>query len=301
MDNDYITNDVDLIISRYIAIEKECFFKNTQINFKNNRKLFYRKMHKISKLIKTRLNILHPWDKLFEETMFLLYELYKIYFKQKKTKVPAMLLVYILKLSNSMRILFNSGYLESGLILHRTIIENIHLELVSITDLDFSKKLLDENENPNHFWHKNISKGKLLKKVQDILVDVEVKSELIIPKNDELETLSEIVHASVGSPIMMIEPWIMAPHLANPEPFGTINYHLTETYMRIIQDHLEYANANLKLILAKKTWFEENESWGIDLTNMLVNYNVVFKCFYEFYFPQYEQNKKLWNIDKLFE
>jgi hypothetical protein len=254
-------------------------------------------MNKTSKHIKNNTNFLHPWNKLFEETMFLLYELYSIYFKQEKTKVPAMLLIYILKLSNSMKILFHSGYLEPGLIIHRTIIENIQLELISISDIGFCKKLIDENETPNEFWHKNLSKGKLAEEINKIFEGIEINMELIIPTKDELKRLSECVHASSGTPLMMIEPIITNPNLASQNPFGIINYHTTETYIRIVQDYLEYTVANLKLIFNKNTWFEKNMSWDADIDNVLINYNAISKCFYEYYFPQYENNKKLWDIE----
>jgi hypothetical protein len=291
MDNIYINDEVDLIISRFIKIEK-----NSK-NYINNRSSFYLKMNKSSEYIKSNIGLLHPWNKLFEETMFLLHELYNIYFKQKKTKVPAMLLSYILKLSNSMKILFHAEYLEMGLIIHRTIIENIQLELISITDVEFCKNLLDENKNANEFWHKNLSKGKLAKKIKEIFKDIEINMELIILGKDELERLSECVHASSGTPLMMIEPIITDPNLVHTEPFGIINYHSIETYIRIIQNYLEYTKANLKLILNKKTWFTKSISWDVDINNILINYNAISKCFYEYYFPQYENNKELWNIE----
>jgi hypothetical protein len=291
MDNSYITDEVDLIVSRFIEIEK------TGKDYKNNRNSFYSKMNKTSKYIKGNINLFHPWNKLFEETMFLLYELYNIYFKQEKTKVPAMLLVYILKLSNSMKILFHSGYLESGLIIQRSILENVQLELVSISDIDFCKMLMDENQNPNEFWYKNLNRGKLVKKINEIFKGVEINMELIVPKKDELERLSECVHASAGTPLMMIEPIIANPNLVAHEPFGIINYHSTEAYIRTVQNYLEYTAANLKLIFNRKTWFEENASWNIDMSNILINYNAISKCFYEYYFLQYEKNKKLWNME----
>jgi hypothetical protein len=172
------------------------------------------------------------------------------------------------------------------------------LELVSINDIEFAKTLLNENEDTNIFWYKNISKGKLSKRLTDILKEVEIKIELIIPEKDELQRLSECVHASAGTPLMMIEPLIVAPNFANGDPFGIINYHLTGAYIRVIQNHLEFIAANIKLIFHQKTWFEKNESWNDDLDNISLNYNAVSKCFYEYYFPQYENNKKLWNIEK---
>jgi hypothetical protein len=301
MVNSYIVNDVDLIISRYIEIEKKENFELFKKKYRNNRNTFFEKMNSTSSHIEQNINISHPWNKLFNETLFLLYELYNIYIKQEKIKVPAMLLIYILKLSNSMRILFNSGFLEPGLIIYRTIIENIQLELISINDINFAKMLLNENEDANTFWHKNISKGKLSKKLKDIIRDIDINIELLIPNEDELKRLSECVHASVGTPLMMLEPLIISPNLGSIEPFGTINYHFTETYIRIIQNYLEYFSANIKLIFKEKTWFEKNKTWNDDIENILINYNAVSKCFYEYYFPQYENNKKLWNMEKYFD
>jgi hypothetical protein len=292
-----MSNEVDILISRMIELEKKDHLEETVKEYKNNRIQFYDKMNSISKKNNEVSYILYPWSRLFEETLFLIYELHRIYLEQKITKTPALLLNYIFKLSNSMKLLFHSGYLEQGLIIYRTIIENIQVEIFSMVDLDFSKKLMDENEDANDFWYKNISKGKISKMIKNILNEIEIKEELIIGTRNDFKNLSKNVHPSVGTPMQICEPLALYPNLLTMEPFGLINYHTTTVYIRIIQSNLEFIKANLLLVIKGKTWFKNNKILKNGIVETSINANAVYKCFYEYYFPQFKKNKKIWNID----
>ncbi|MDR0230568.1 MAG: hypothetical protein LBI82_00410, partial [Dysgonamonadaceae bacterium] len=121
--SDYIKNEVDLLVSKFILREKKKF----STSFDNNRGEFYEKAENIQKDIKTKLDIFLPWSRLFDEGMFVVYELSNLYKKQKKSQTPYYLLLHILKLLKSIKLLLNYGYIQSSFILFRTVIENFQL------------------------------------------------------------------------------------------------------------------------------------------------------------------------------
>ena len=141
----YIKNEVDLIISKHILVEEKRFF-TTLIN---NREEYYKSVESVNKEIMEKINLYLPWSRLFDEGVFLLYELSDLFKNQKKSQTPYYLLVHIMKLLNSMRILINNGYIQSSYILYRTIIENFQLELLASSDLNESIKIQKEYDNSN--------------------------------------------------------------------------------------------------------------------------------------------------------
>ena len=105
------------------------------------------------------------------------------------------------------------------------------------------------------------------------------------------------MHPSAGTPFKIIELLALYPNLLLLEPFGLINFHSTETYLRIIQSNLEFINANIQLLIKGKTWFKNTKTFVNNILKLMINSNAVFKCFYEYYLPQIEKNQKIWKIE----
>jgi hypothetical protein len=293
---EYVKNEVDLIISKYILVEEKRF----STAFENKRNRYYENIDEIKKNINDKSGIFLPWSRLFEEGMFVLFELSNVYKKQKKSQTPYYLLLNVLKLLNSIKLLLNSGYYESSCIIYRSVIENFQLELISLSDINESKKILKEYDNTNDYWYKNIKSHKNEKKIKVIFEEIKFKDiDLILPNKEYINELSKYVHGSTNS-AFIFEANIFNPTIVNYEPFGIINFNSSEYYMELVNYLIKNIYANMELILNKKTWFVRTKDWEKDMINVLINYNVFVSCF-NYYIDQYQSNRKLWNLEEFYE
>ena len=89
MDN-YIKNEVDLIISKHILMEEKRF----SASLKNKREEYYKNYEENSNAINKKINLYLPWSRLFEEGVFVLYELTDL-LKNKKKHKPHIIYCYI--------------------------------------------------------------------------------------------------------------------------------------------------------------------------------------------------------------
>ena len=94
-----------------------------------------------------------------------------------------------------------------------------------------------------------------------------------------------------------MEPLALYPNLFTIEPFGLVNFHTIETYHSIIQSNIEFIKANIDLIIKGKSWLKTNDALRTGVFEIAINSNAVYKCFYEYYLPQFENNKEIWNIE----
>jgi hypothetical protein len=293
---DYIKNEVDLLVSKFILMEKKKF----GVSFENNRNEFYGNIEDVIKKIKDKVDVFLPWSRLYDEGMFLMYELRKLYKNQKKSQTPYYLLTNILKLLNSIKLLINNGYIQSSYIIYRTVIENFQLELIALSDITESKKILAEYDNSNEYWYKYVKSGKNNLNIEKSLKEIKFKNiSLIFPERKLINELSNFVHGSTNS-AFIFEPNIFNPDICFDAPFGIINFNSNTYYLELVQYLLENIYANLELILNRKTWITRSKKWGDDMINLLINYNVLSLSF-SYYFEQYKNKSELWELDEFFE
>ena len=256
--NNYIKNEVDLLVSKYILTEQ----KRVSVSFNNNREEYYKNIENNNKTINEKVNLYLPWSRLFDEGVFILYELSNFYKKQNKSQTPYYLLINIMKLLNSMKLLINNGYIQSSYIIYRTIIENCQLELISLSDINESKKILQDYDFSNEYWFKNIRSGINKKKIKISLEEIKFKNiDIIIPQHNHIQELSKFVHGSTNS-AFVFEPDIVYPEICYCDPFGIINFNVNTYYLELVQYLLVNIYANLELIINNKTWFSRTKKNG---------------------------------------
>jgi hypothetical protein len=289
----HIKNEVDLILSKFLLLEE----KSSGLVLKNNRNIFYSKMSKTTHLIKEKSGLLLPWSRLLDEGMFILYELSNIYKKQKESTTLYYLLMNILKLLGSIKLLLGYGYLESVLIIDRTLIENFQLELISLTDLNESKNIMGHYDDANDYWGKKVRGGtssKNSKTLREILKSINFEPiEAILSSQDDIQNLCRYVHGSPNS-TFTYEVFISNPEIGTTEPFGVLSFNSSSTYAAIVQYVIENIRANVELIKENKTWLDRTGDWKSDMDNFQINYRALLRCF-SYYFKQYQDNEYLWN------
>ena len=153
---DYIDNQIDLSILRYLKQQEKDFSKEDI----NRREEFYRQLNRRSEIDQKLNGLQQPWLRLYEESIYLMWLLSKLYERIDTPKSPVTLVLDLIKNVNSVRILFLSGYSSMGLALYRRAFEEMQLELLIILDKNEAQTIMGESLDANEYWNKHVGRGK---------------------------------------------------------------------------------------------------------------------------------------------
>lgn len=156
---DYIDNQIDLSILRYLKQQEKDFSKEDI----NRWEEFYRQLNRRSEIDQKLNGLLQPWLRLYEESIYLMWLLSKLYERIDTPKSPVTLVLDLIKNVNSVRILFLSGYSSMGLALYRRAFEEMQLELLIILDKNEAQAIMGESLDANEYWNKYVGRGKAAK------------------------------------------------------------------------------------------------------------------------------------------
>jgi len=288
---EYIDDEVDLSILKFIKQQEKEFSAKEN----NQRDEFYQKLNCRFEIEKKLTKLLQPWLRLYEESLYLMWRLYKLYEKIPAPKSPFTLLIDLIKNINSVRILFLSGYSSMGLALYRRVFEEMQLELLIISSKEEAQKIMDENLEPTEYWKKHVGYGKLSKKLDEILQGIDEQYYAEFKEDPIGKKLSEFLHANTSAAIP-IEPFIGNPDLFSFSPFGSYNYNSIHSMKTLVDKQIAFVGANISLILKDKTWFDLREYKGSpdELKSLLISINALSQCF-DNYFACYEKEPDMLN------
>ena len=273
---DYIDNQIDLSILRYLKQQEKEFSKEDI----NRREEFYRKLNRRSEIDQKLNGLLQPWLRLYEESIYLMWLLSKLYERIDTPKSPVTLVLDLIKNVNSVRILFLSGYSSMGLALYRRAFEEMQLELLIILDKNEAQAIMGESLDANEYWNKHVGRGKAAKKIETVLKDVDETCYNEFIKDPIGSKLSEFIHANSSS-ALPIEPYIGDPNFLSLSPFGTYNYNSIQSLKSLVNKQIAFVAANISLILKDKVWFDlgGTEDVAHEVSSILMSYNALSACF----------------------
>ena len=257
---DYIDNQIDLSILRYLKQQEKDFSKEDI----NRREEFYRQLNRRSEIDQKLNGLLQPWLRLYEESIYLMWLLSKLYERIDTPKSPVTLVLDF----------------SMGLALYRRAFEEMQLELLIILDKNEAQAIMGESLDANEYWNKHVGRGKAAKKIETVLKDVDETCYNEFIKDPIGSKLSEFIHANSSS-ALPIEPYIGDPNFLSLSPFGTYNYNSIQSLKSLVNKQIAFVAANISLILKDKVWFDLRGTEDVvhEVSSILMSYNALSVCF----------------------
>lgn len=273
---DYIDNEIDLSILRYLKQQEKEFSQKEN----NRRDEFYSRLNERKEIESKQNKLLQPWLRLYEESIYLMWLLLKLYEHIETPRSPVTLMLDLIKNVNSVKILFLSGYSSMGLALYRRAFEEMQLELLIILDKAEAELIMGESTDPTNYWRDHVARSMAAKKIQSVLEEVDKIYHAEFIEDPIGQKLSEYIHANSSSAIP-IEPFIGNPDLFSFSPFGTYNYNSIHSLRVLVNKQIAFVGANVALILKNKVWFDLGTSEEVvnEIKSIMISFNALSSCY----------------------
>jgi hypothetical protein len=203
-----MNTQVDLLIERLWEKER----KKDKLNDVNKSKFVEKLYGKFAEIPPKAITLLNPWLQIFEELIFWL-DLHQEFLsnlrganrKHDASLRPTWLLAAkATREAVAIRILVITGHTEVARILLRTLLETLDVELALLDDpelaIEYEASFLSNSESKEtEFWFKHFSKGKLSKRIANLVERTCKENELVGHSQKAKSVLKEFMSRSVHS------------------------------------------------------------------------------------------------------
>jgi hypothetical protein len=203
---------------------------------------------------------------LIDEALHFLLQLhrftYEDYLRLKDKPQPSFLFVLSRAciLTTAIRRLVVLGLQEAARPVARSLLETLDLAIVTLADDEFAKRFSGKESeyDANKFWQDYIAKGRLEKRIKNILghagLNEEEQNEVLKPRNEIRKQLSASVHSSVSSAFTsMFIPSIDRPGLLKLSLLGHVDAYSPGLLSWTVLEIYHFGAIFHKLLLAEKT------------------------------------------------